>query len=78
MFLWIDVSPLEDTYELVMNEALEKGVLAVPGFAFYCDPRKSQHLRVSFSLIDMERADAGFKALADAIREKRKTLGNDA
>jgi hypothetical protein len=33
MFLWIDVSPLEDTYDLVMNEALSKGVLAVPGFA---------------------------------------------
>jgi hypothetical protein len=33
MFLWIDVSPLEDTYDLVMNEALNKGVLAVPGFA---------------------------------------------
>lgn len=33
MFLWLDVSPIKDSYDLVMNEALAKGVLAVPGFA---------------------------------------------
>lgn len=33
MFLWLDVSPIKDSYDLVMNEALSKGVLAVPGFA---------------------------------------------
>jgi tryptophan aminotransferase len=35
MFLWIDVkeSGIEDTQKLIMEEALAKGVLAVPGFA---------------------------------------------
>lgn len=35
MFLWIDLSPagVEDSYSLIREEALAKGVLAVPGFA---------------------------------------------
>ena len=36
MFLWIDLSPagIDDSYDLIRNEALAKGVLCVPGLAY--------------------------------------------
>jgi tryptophan aminotransferase len=36
MFLWIDLAPagIHDSYDLIRREAFEKGVLAVPGFAW--------------------------------------------
>ncbi|GFZ47143.1 hypothetical protein JCM24511_04886 [Saitozyma sp. JCM 24511] len=78
MFLWIDLSPagITDTYELIRHEAYEKGVLAVPGYAFYPSGRKSSHLRVAFSVCDMENdVDLGFSRLATAIKDKRKQFG---
>lgn len=78
MFLWIDLSPggIEDSYSLIRNEALAKGVLAVPGAAFYPSGRKSPHVRVSFSVIDLEdETPEGFRRLASAIHDKRKELG---
>lgn len=75
MFLWIDVSPLPDTYDLVMNNALAKGVLAIPGFAFMPNGGKTSFVRASFSIVDMEDAERGFKALGEAIREMRGELG---
>lgn len=78
MFLWIDLSPggIQDSYKLIRNEALAKGVLAVPGQAFYPSGRKSPHVRVSFSVIDLEdETPEGFRRLAEAIHDKRKELG---
>lgn len=78
MFLWIDLSPagITDSYSLIRNEALAKGVLAVPGQSFYPTGRKSPHVRVSFSVIDLEEeTPEGFRRLAGAIRDKRKELG---
>ncbi|KAJ9115906.1 hypothetical protein QFC22_005049 [Naganishia vaughanmartiniae] len=75
MFLWIDVSPVPDTYDLVMNNALAKGVLAIPGFAFMPNGGKTSFVRASFSIVDMGDAEKGFKALGEAIREMRNDLG---
>lgn len=71
MFLWIDVSPIEDSASLVQKEALELGVLAVPGFAFIPSGGKSSFLRVSFSIVDLEeKAEEGFRLLAQAIKQR--------
>ncbi|WVO22555.1 hypothetical protein I312_103833 [Cryptococcus bacillisporus CA1280] len=78
MFLWIDLRPagIEDSYELIRHEALAKGVLGVPGMAFYPTGRKSSHVRVSFSIVDLgDESDLGFQRLAEAIKDKRKALG---
>lgn len=75
MFLWIDVSPLPDTYDLVMNNALARGVLAIPGFAFMPNGGKTSFVRASFSIVDMADAEQGFRALGEAIREMRGELG---
>ncbi|ODO06131.1 tryptophan aminotransferase [Cryptococcus wingfieldii CBS 7118] len=78
MFLWVDLSEagIEDSYELIRHEALAKGVLGVPGVAFYPHNRKSPHVRLSFSIVDLEQdTDLGFQRLAEAIREKQAKLG---
>ncbi|WWD21180.1 hypothetical protein CI109_105664 [Kwoniella shandongensis] len=78
MFLWVDMSPagIRDSYDLIRHEALAKGVLGVPGMTFYPKGRKSPHVRLSFSIVDLiEETELGFARLAEAIREKRKTLG---
>ncbi|KAJ9107698.1 hypothetical protein QFC21_001158 [Naganishia friedmannii] len=75
MFLWINVSPVPDTYDLVTNNALAKGVLAIPGFAFMPNGGKTSFVRASFSIVDMGEAEQGFKALGEAIREVRSELG---
>jgi tryptophan aminotransferase len=76
MFLWIDVSPITDSASLVQKEALELGVLAVPGFAFMPNHGTSSFLRVSFSIVDLERdAELGFELLAKAIRMRLEVEG---
>lgn len=45
-------------------------------FSFYPTGRKSSHVRVSFSIVDLEdESDLGFQRLAEAIKDKRKALG---
>jgi len=78
MFLWLDLRPagIEDSFELIRHEAIAKGVLAVPGKSFYPSGRSSPHVRLSFSLIDLEtEAELGIERLAGAIRDKRKEMG---
>ncbi|WRT69201.1 uncharacterized protein IL334_006185 [Kwoniella shivajii] len=78
MFLWLDLTPagIEDSYDLIRHEALAKGVLGVPGMAFYPTGRKSPNVRLSFSVVDLEQdTELGFQRLAEAIQDKRKALG---
>nr|XP_019049759.1 tryptophan aminotransferase [Kwoniella bestiolae CBS 10118]OCF28689.1 tryptophan aminotransferase [Kwoniella bestiolae CBS 10118] len=78
MFLWLDLSPagIKDSYDLIRHEALAKGVLGVPGMAFYPSGRKSPNVRLSFSIVDLEQdTELGFKRLAEAIKDKQKALG---
>ncbi|WVQ93076.1 hypothetical protein IAU59_000140 [Kwoniella sp. CBS 9459] len=77
MFLWVDLSPagIEDGYALIRHEALAKGVLGVPGMAFYPSGRKSSHVRLSFSIVDLEQeTELGFQRLAEAIKENAAKL----
>ena len=78
MFLWIDVSPIDDSSDLVQKEARELGVLAVPGFAFLPSHGKSSFLRVSFSIVDMDnKAELGFELLSQAIRQRLERLRSE-
>ncbi|EGG09938.1 uncharacterized protein MELLADRAFT_103845 [Melampsora larici-populina 98AG31] len=73
---------------LIATTALRNGVLAVPGHVgsrgtlnlkeFMPSGRKTVYVRTSFSLIDEETADEGFRRLASAIKEARKEIGLDA
>lgn len=65
MFLWLKLRlpPTRDSHEgdahAFIQYALDRGVVAVPGFLFFPDQRVSPYIRVSYSQvaeIDMERA----------------------
>ncbi|KAK2527586.1 Aadat [Columba guinea] len=70
MFLWIKIKGVSDTQQLIMEKALQKEVLLVPGGAFNIDSSEpSPYVRASFSLSSPAQMDLAFKRLADLIRE---------
>ncbi|XP_036238831.1 kynurenine/alpha-aminoadipate aminotransferase, mitochondrial isoform X2 [Molothrus ater] len=70
MFLWIKIKGISDTQQLIMEKALKKEVLLVPGGAFNIDSSEpSSYVRASFSLPSPAQMDLAFKRLADLIKE---------
>ncbi|XP_056614169.1 kynurenine/alpha-aminoadipate aminotransferase, mitochondrial [Triplophysa dalaica] len=70
MFLWIKLKDIKDTQQLIMERALEKEVLLVPGGAFNInssDP--SPYVRAAFSLSTPQQIDEAFRRLADLIKD---------
>ncbi|KAM8969719.1 kynurenine/alpha-aminoadipate aminotransferase, mitochondrial isoform 3-T3 [Sarcophilus harrisii] len=70
MFLWIKIKGISDTKQLIMEKALQKEVLLVPGDAFNIDNSKpSSYVRASFSLSSPEQMNQAFQRLAELIKE---------
>ncbi|NXJ10448.1 AADAT protein, partial [Odontophorus gujanensis] len=70
MFLWIKIKGVSDTRQLIMEKALQKEVLLVPGGVFNIDSSEpSPYVRASFSLPSPAQMDLAFKRLADLIKE---------
>ncbi|XP_065150424.1 kynurenine/alpha-aminoadipate aminotransferase, mitochondrial [Paramisgurnus dabryanus] len=70
MFLWIKLKGIKDTQQLIMERALEKEVLLVPGGVFNInssDP--SSYVRAAFSLSTPQQIDEAFRRLADLIKD---------
>ncbi|XP_034019995.1 kynurenine/alpha-aminoadipate aminotransferase, mitochondrial isoform X2 [Thalassophryne amazonica] len=70
MFLWIKVKGVADTHKLIMEKALEKEVLLVPGGVFMinsCDP--CPYIRAAFSLAAPQQIDEAFRRLSLLIKE---------
>ncbi|NXD35166.1 AADAT protein, partial [Copsychus sechellarum] len=58
MFLWIKIKGISDTQQLIMEKALKKEVLLVPGGAFNIDSSEpSSYVRASFSLSSPAQMD---------------------
>uniref|UniRef100_A0A8C3HPP3 Kynurenine/alpha-aminoadipate aminotransferase, mitochondrial n=1 Tax=Chrysemys picta bellii TaxID=8478 RepID=A0A8C3HPP3_CHRPI len=58
MFLWIKIKGVSDTQQLIMEKALQKEVLLVPGGAFNIDSSvPSSYVRASFSLSSPAQMD---------------------
>ncbi|XP_066966954.1 kynurenine/alpha-aminoadipate aminotransferase, mitochondrial-like [Macrobrachium rosenbergii] len=58
MYLWLKVTDVADTKKLVLIRCPQKGVLAMPGVAFFVDQnRPSQYFRISYSSIDYQKVD---------------------
>ncbi|XP_064120428.1 uncharacterized protein LOC135225101 [Macrobrachium nipponense] len=73
MYLWLKVTDVADTKKLTLVRGPEKGVLALPGLAFFVhQDRPTPFLRLSYAGIDPHKVDEGFKMLAEAIREEMK------
>ncbi|XP_063090824.1 kynurenine/alpha-aminoadipate aminotransferase, mitochondrial-like [Cavia porcellus] len=70
LFLWIKIKGISDSEQLIEEEAIKKGVLLVPGKAFYIDSSApSPYFRACFSLVSAEEMDMGFQRLAQIIKE---------
>ncbi|XP_040887059.1 kynurenine/alpha-aminoadipate aminotransferase, mitochondrial [Toxotes jaculatrix] len=70
MFLWIKLKGIADTQQLIMEKALEKEVLLVPGGVFMInsgDP--CPYVRAAFSLSTPEQIDEAFRRLSSLIKE---------
>ncbi|MPC54725.1 Kynurenine/alpha-aminoadipate aminotransferase, mitochondrial [Portunus trituberculatus] len=58
MFLWLKVPKIHDTWDMILERALTKNVILVPGKAFMCDSSKpSQYMRAAFSIVSPENMD---------------------
>lgn len=70
MFLWIKLKGIKDTQQLIMEKALEKEVLLVPGGVFNINSSDPcPYVRAAFSLSTPQQIDEAFRRLADLIKE---------
>ena len=58
MFLWIKCFGVKDTRTMIMERALKKDVILLPGREFLTDPTQPcQYMRAAFSLATPENID---------------------
>lgn len=70
MFLWIKLKGTADTQQLIMEKALEKEVLLVPGGVFMINSSEPcPYVRAAFSLSTPEQIDEAFRRLSSLIKE---------
>ncbi|KAK0133072.1 Kynurenine/alpha-aminoadipate aminotransferase, mitochondrial [Merluccius polli] len=70
MFLWIKLKGIADTQQLIMEKALEKEVLLVPGGVFMINSSKPcPYVRAAFSISTPQQIDEAFRRLSLLIRE---------
>lgn len=62
-----------DSEAIIRTNALEKGVLALPGTVFMPDGRKTAYVRASFSLLCEEDVNEALRRLKEVILEARRT-----
>ncbi|KAF8606422.1 PLP-dependent transferase [Ceratobasidium sp. AG-I] len=74
MFFWFklklpsNLGEEGDSEQLVRTKAVERGVLALPGTAFYPNGKKSAFVRAAFSLLSPEDVDEGLRRLAEVVK----------
>ena len=68
-FLWASFHDGVNT-DVLLKRAIARGVLYVPGSAFFVDAHSGAEARLSFSAPSPERIDAGIARLASALREE--------
>ncbi|KAK5875727.1 hypothetical protein CesoFtcFv8_026775 [Champsocephalus esox] len=72
MFLWIQLKGIADTQQLIMEKALEKEVLLVPGGVFMINSSDPcPYVRAAFSLSTPEQIDEAFRRLSSLIKEAK-------
>lgn len=73
MFLWLKVLGLEDTKHIIESECEKRDLILVPGSVCLWDSAQpSPYIRACYSLATPDKADRGFKILADVIKEELK------
>ena len=70
LFIWVTL-PKHINADDLAEEAIEKAKVAfVMGSAFYPGGRNKNHLRLNFSMPDVQQIDLGIKRLGDLLKEK--------
>ncbi|KAF9092704.1 hypothetical protein BGX27_001752 [Mortierella sp. AM989] len=72
MFIWFELKGIKDASDLILNKAVEKMVLLVPGIDFYSHPEESgpsPTVRASFSNVSEKDMDLGLERLASLVRD---------
>ncbi|KAM6909105.1 kynurenine/alpha-aminoadipate aminotransferase, mitochondrial isoform 1-T1 [Xenentodon cancila] len=70
MFLWMKLKGVADTQQLIMEKALEKEVLLVPGGVFTINSSEPcPYVRAAFSLSTPEQIDEAFRRLSLLIKD---------
>ncbi|XP_043369321.1 kynurenine/alpha-aminoadipate aminotransferase, mitochondrial-like isoform X3 [Dermochelys coriacea] len=70
IFLWIKIKGISDTYQMIMENALERGVSLVPGQSFSFDSSApTPYFRASYSFASPDQMDQAFQKLAELIKE---------
>ncbi len=67
MFLWVRLPEGMDA-QVLLAEAVERGMAVVPGAPFYADEAETNTLRLSYVTVSPEQIRQGVAALAAAIR----------
>ncbi|EFN88912.1 kynurenine/alpha-aminoadipate aminotransferase, mitochondrial [Harpegnathos saltator] len=71
MFVWLKVTAVKNTMDLVINKCLPNGIFVLPGNIFYYDSSKSsRYLRLCYSHATDEDIDKGLSIVAKVIREE--------
>ncbi len=68
MFLWLTLPQGMDAAEL-LNPALVRGIIFVPGAGFHPDNRGANTLRLNFVSASPEKIEVGVRILADVMRD---------
>lgn len=61
-----------DSAAIIQTNAVERGVLALPGTVFLPNGRQSAYVRAAFSLLPPEDVEEAIKRLRDVILDARK------
>ena len=66
MFLWVTLSPEQDTLAL-FQKALEKKVAFVPGIPFYTDEKMVNTMRLNYTNADTATIEEGIRRLGELL-----------
>jgi DNA-binding transcriptional MocR family regulator len=72
-FVWVTLPEGVDTYPL-LKQAIDAGVVFIPGAAFTPSDEPSNKLRLAFSAVPPEAIDEGVRRLAGVLRENLAAL----
>ncbi|ORX61546.1 PLP-dependent transferase, partial [Hesseltinella vesiculosa] len=70
MFCWLRLVGVTDAEKLILEKAIAKNVLAVPGAAFLPNDGPSPFVRLSYSNVTTENMDEAIRRLAEVIKEE--------
>ncbi|XP_040573353.1 kynurenine/alpha-aminoadipate aminotransferase, mitochondrial [Lepeophtheirus salmonis] len=72
MFLWLKIYGIDDSWDMIMERAMAKNVMLLPGKVFMVDPsRPCSYARAAFSMASADDFNIAFERLAELIHEEK-------